>query len=294
MHPLNCLPYLRAFVAVAERGSIRRASDDLGLTAGAVSIQLKKLAELTGLELFEKSGRGLSLTMAGEKFAHSVKESLNAIVFGLHDASVLGDDATRQTLRISIPPALGSAWLAGAIVNYSRQAGHAKVFVTSKTSFYEIDWSDTDLGVVWGKPPFPGCWWKLLTDVEAWPVCSPRLIGHLGTERPIRSLRNVSILHEDDGKTWTNWAAKANVSISDTAQVYFPSPDLAQSAAVQGQGVALISNLLASNDIRQGHLVQLFQTSVTRSRGYYFVCPIERESSPLVTSVVAAISSYIG
>lgn len=56
---------LRSFAAVAEAGGVTRAAGFLNLTQSAVSMQLKRLEELLGLELLERSGRGISLTPAG-------------------------------------------------------------------------------------------------------------------------------------------------------------------------------------------------------------------------------------
>ena len=293
MHPLNCLPYLRAFDTVVQHGSIRRAAEELGLTPGAVSLQMKRLSEVAQIPLFEKSGRGIRLTPAGSDFARVVRKNLSGISMGLQDATRLSDAQPDRSLRFSIPPALGVSWLAGAIVNYCANSGRQEVYVETRENLSGVDWNTTDLAVVWGKPPFPGCWWKLLADVEARPVCSPRLLARLRIDQGIRSLKGMSLLHEDDGDTWARWAAGANVSLDETLNVHFPSPSLAQSAAVQGQGLALISNLLAAGDIRDGRLVHLYRSSISRSRGYYFVCPEERADLPLIQSVVISWSSYL-
>ncbi|CUH64126.1 Cyn operon transcriptional activator [Thalassovita gelatinovora] len=58
---------LRSFVAVAELGGVTRAAGFLNLTQSAVSMQLKRLEDLLGLALLERSGRGVSLTAAGEQ-----------------------------------------------------------------------------------------------------------------------------------------------------------------------------------------------------------------------------------
>ena len=57
---------LRAFEATARLGSVRLAADSLALTHGAVSRRITKLANDIGVRLFEKNGRGLRLTSAGE------------------------------------------------------------------------------------------------------------------------------------------------------------------------------------------------------------------------------------
>ncbi|MCA1286757.1 LysR family transcriptional regulator [Salipiger bermudensis] len=58
---------LRSFLAVAEAGGVTRAAGFLNLTQSAVSMQLKRLEESLGLALLDRSGRGVSLTPAGEQ-----------------------------------------------------------------------------------------------------------------------------------------------------------------------------------------------------------------------------------
>lgn len=58
---------LRAFATIAETGSVTRAAGLLHLTQSAVSMQLKRLEDALGRQLFERAGRGLALTADGEQ-----------------------------------------------------------------------------------------------------------------------------------------------------------------------------------------------------------------------------------
>jgi len=58
---------LRSFVAVADSGGVTRAAGFLHLTQSAVSMQLKRLEELLGLDLLDRSGRTIALTANGEQ-----------------------------------------------------------------------------------------------------------------------------------------------------------------------------------------------------------------------------------
>lgn len=58
---------LRSFVAVADTGGVTRAAGFLNLTQSAVSMQLKRLEEVLGLDLLDRSGRGIALTAAGDQ-----------------------------------------------------------------------------------------------------------------------------------------------------------------------------------------------------------------------------------
>lgn len=58
---------LRSFVAVADAGGVTKAASYLNLTQSAVSMQLKRLEEVTGIGLLDRSARTVSLTAAGEQ-----------------------------------------------------------------------------------------------------------------------------------------------------------------------------------------------------------------------------------
>lgn len=57
---------LRSFIAVADAGGVTRASGFLNLTQSAVSMQIKRLEDMLGVELLDRSGRQIALTAAGE------------------------------------------------------------------------------------------------------------------------------------------------------------------------------------------------------------------------------------
>ena len=61
------LTALRSFAAVAETGGVTKASGFLHLTQSAVSMQIKRLEESLGVTLLDRSGRGVTLTAAGEQ-----------------------------------------------------------------------------------------------------------------------------------------------------------------------------------------------------------------------------------
>ncbi|MCQ4234928.1 LysR family transcriptional regulator, partial [Pseudomonas stutzeri] len=70
--PLNAL---RAFEAVARLGSLKRAADELHVTHGAISRQLRALEETLGVALLQKEGRGVKLTDAGRRLGEASGEA---------------------------------------------------------------------------------------------------------------------------------------------------------------------------------------------------------------------------
>jgi DNA-binding transcriptional LysR family regulator len=73
------LQILRAFVHAAREGSVSRAAERLHLTQPAVSLQLKRLAEETGLQLFTRTPHGLALTADGAALLPQAERVLSAV-----------------------------------------------------------------------------------------------------------------------------------------------------------------------------------------------------------------------
>lgn len=67
---------LRSFVAVADAGGVTRASGFLNLTQSAVSMQIKRLEEMLGIDLLDRSGRQVALTAAGEQLLGYARKML--------------------------------------------------------------------------------------------------------------------------------------------------------------------------------------------------------------------------
>jgi len=91
---------LRSFVAVAEQGGVTRAATALNLTQSAVSMQLKRLEEMLGLDLLDRSGRRIALTASGELLLTYARRLVD-----LNDETVgrLTDDSYEGELVLGTP-----------------------------------------------------------------------------------------------------------------------------------------------------------------------------------------------
>ncbi|WP_424987130.1 LysR family transcriptional regulator [Microbulbifer sp. S227A] len=99
MRPINDIRILNAFVAVAQEGNVSRAAKKLNLTQPAVSLQLKRLSEDTGLTLFNRGPKGLELTRDGEALVSKAEKVQSALAeFGQTARRINGN--VRGTLRL--------------------------------------------------------------------------------------------------------------------------------------------------------------------------------------------------
>jgi DNA-binding transcriptional LysR family regulator len=99
LRPVQDIRILDAFITVAREGNVSRAAEKLHLTQPAVSLQLKRLAQDTGLTLFTRTAKGLVLTRDGTALIAKAEKVRTALTeFGQTARRVSGD--VRGTLRI--------------------------------------------------------------------------------------------------------------------------------------------------------------------------------------------------
>lgn len=123
MTPLNLdLDTLRTLVVAQELGGFAQAAERLGRTPSAISLQMKRLQEDAGAELFRKRGRGLALTEAGELTLACARRmlALNDELLG-----ALQGEAAAGELRLGCPQDFAEAVLPDVLARFSRR--HPKV-----------------------------------------------------------------------------------------------------------------------------------------------------------------------
>jgi LysR family glycine cleavage system transcriptional activator len=115
---LPSMSLLRAFEAAARHQSITAAAEELNLTQGAVSRQIRALEELLGSDLFLRERQTIRLTSAGETYAREIREALRRI-----SSATLSFRANPKggTLNLAILPTFGTRWLAPRLSGFLRE-----------------------------------------------------------------------------------------------------------------------------------------------------------------------------
>ena len=265
------LPFsaLRVFESVARHLSFKRAAEELFITPAAVSQQIKTLEHQLGVKLFNRHGRGLSLTEEAKAGLPMLTEGFEKLVDSVHRIRGANEDAT---LTVWMAPSFAAKWLIPRLHRFHEACPGIDLNITASRNLIDSNTSkktipaenfkrdNVDIAIRFGKGDYPGCRVDKLFSVNAIPLCSPRL---LEGEHPLRSpedLRFHTLLHDDtryEGRPdWATWLKAAEVDNVDfTHGVHFNHVNLALTAAVEGQGVVLSIKALASEDIAAGRLV---------------------------------------
>lgn len=273
---LPSLNAVRIFESAARHLNFSRAADELSVTQGAVSRQIKVLEEQLGLPLFERAGPKLSLTSAGEYYQGKVSEALTLLRRGTAE---LRQTTASPRLTVSVLPTFATKLLVPRIGDFERR--NPQVSLRLAASYKLIDFAtelDIDVAIRLGRGNWPGVHATRLTASHVFPVCNPSVAHKL--RQPLDILRQRRLVDNTIYDEWGRWfkAAGANDEPGDTRQI--DDDNMLLQAAIEGHGVMLARAIIAQDDLDAGRLVRPFDVSVLSSFQYYFVCLPERLEEP--------------
>jgi LysR family glycine cleavage system transcriptional activator len=263
------LTALRAFEAAARHLNFSRAAEELHVTHGAVSHQMKSLEAHLGIALFRRQGRQMQLTDAGRNLQEHVHEALRRLKRGIAElrAAVRG-----QVLTVTTTPAFATRWLLPRLADFQTRHPEIDVNVRATSALIDFDRDAVDLAIRYGPGGWAGLEADKLLDEDVFPVCSPDFRGGRLPTR-IDDLKDVMLLR-DPRQPWRDWFLSVGLDWPEPARgpVYDDASLLLQAAA-GGLGVALARGALAQAELQTGRLVRLFPDSARASFAYYVVHP---------------------
>src|SRR6478672_1311025 len=286
MPPLNAL---RAFEASARHLSLAKAAQELNVSPGAVSHQIRALEALLGIELFERRVRAIALTPAATMLYPGVQNGFLQIQEAVAN---LRQAANERVLVVSTPPGLTAKWLAARLYRFASEHPEIEVRISSSLANANFTTDGVDVAVrnLAAQPADdPGLLIERLVEVSLVPVCSPRLDEQRGTPRTAEALARMPLIHDDSlaarakMPTWSDWFSAAGLPSIDVSRgLHFNSSDHALDAAGEGAGVLLAHDLLAYDDLRTGRLIIPVARPIWSGRAYHVVCPKHRSTVPQV------------
>jgi LysR family glycine cleavage system transcriptional activator len=271
MRRLPSLNALRAFEAAARHQSFTRAADELHVTQGAVSHQVKGLEAELGLKLFRRHHQHLTLTESGQACLPFVRDAFDRPAAGF---AQLRTRERAGALTDSVSPNFPAKWLVHRLGRFTAQHPEIDLRIGAATRHIDFARDDVDLVVRHGDGRWPGLHVVPLTYEELFPVCSPALAAGRHPLRRPTDLAHHTLLHLDNRQDWVKWLQAARVDAIDLTQgPVFDQASLAIDAAVGGQGVALARTALAAADLLAGRLTRPFALGLPVSYAYYIICP---------------------
>jgi LysR family transcriptional regulator, glycine cleavage system transcriptional activator len=286
-NPLPPLSAVRVFEAAARHQSFTRAAAELGMTQAAVSYQVKMLEDRLGAPLFLRRPRQVSLTELGQRLAPAITEAFELI----GQAFAAARSGAQGTLSITTVATFATNWLAQHLGSF--QVAHPSLAVRLDISPRFIDFAqeEIDIAIRAGNGNWPGHATHLLMRTEFTPMLSPRLAESIGGVKEPADLLRLPIIGPDD-PWWVQWLTAAGVSpegLEGRPRNSMGSQTVEASAAMAGQGVAILTPAFYTADIAAGRLIQPFDLLCSDGRGYWLVYPEARRNVPKIAAFRAWI-----
>lgn len=284
------IPELLAFEAVARHQNFSAAAEELCLTQGAISKQVRNMEITLGVSLFDRRRKRLVLTRQAQSILPSVASILEQIAGTTY--RVLSYGSGENTINLHMFSSFSSRWLVPRLPRLFK--AHPKLRINVKTVFESFNFEGTgcDVAVHYGAPVWPGGYLHHLFDETLIAVCSP---GYKAETR----LQSAHDLHRAQliqlttrPALWEYWFEQMEVNMASSFKGHvFDQFNAAVEAAVAGVGVALVPAIFVERELEDGALCIAVPGKI-RSRGsYYVVTPVEKSHDPVVNMFIRWICS---
>ena len=279
---LPSLNALKVFEAAARHESFTRAAEELSVTQGAVSHQVKALEAELGIKLFNRARQRLVITEAGRDYLAVVRDALDRIALGTER---LLQRQNAGVLTVSTSPDFAAKWLVHRLGHFAE--AHPEIDLRVSATLHHVDFAreEVDLAVRHGDGNWPGLETVRLSSEQLFAVCSPKLLtGRRRLSKPSDILK-YPLIHMDSRADWAKWLQAADLEGADV--IHGPVLNRASmviDAAINGQGIALARTTLSAWDLINDRLVRPFPETLRLSKTYWIICPKATAALPKIVT----------
>lgn len=273
---------LRAFEAFARAGTVRMAAEELAISHTVVSRHIQNLELSLDVKLVRKSGRGIVLTREGKRYAGQLRIALDLIAEATSEVRSGNSDA----LHICCMAGLASRRVLARLPEIERVLGGREITlepIAGRPDFFQNE-IDAEINYL-ENPVFD-------EELRGEMFCRPRILAVTSPafkaaypDATIADLLQMPLLHGRSTHQWESWFRQAGVT--DLPRLRGPRlwhGHMAVDGAILGMGVALVSDLMATELLARGELVEIVPTEVYLD-GYYFVALARRWDDPPIAAL---------
>ena len=274
---MSVTPNLNAYLyfeAVARRGTITRAAEELSVSPSAVSQQVKLLEQRLGVKLFRRNGRVLSLTLEGEQLFQSSTTALRL----LRDAGRhLGKTRETHRLNLRVTPSFGVRWLGPRLADFVARHPDWDLRVDAAPDPTDFEREVMDLDIRYGAGDWQGLHARAVVPDHVLPLCSPEYLAGLAFSDGAGALLDQARLIDSARALcqWDFWLYHNGIETQGIRKsIQMDRSSMALQLALDGAGIVLESLALALPEVAEGRLVPVLPANpVLTFPSYWAICP---------------------
>lgn len=285
----QALPIMPIFVCAARHQSFSKAAEELCITQGAISQNIRKLEELLGFSLFHRLTRRIILTDKGERLLGAVHGSLltiNGEIESIKSKELEGN------LTISSPPTLASKWIAPRLKSFTEKNPGISIHFRCRNDLVDFENEQIDLAIYYGNGTYPNLNVTYLMNEHIFPVCSKRYADQYSLWDNPKALQHCLLIHDSrpwaHAKYYSEWKLFGEhtklENFSPQSGISFDITSATVITAMQGIGVAIGRQRLLEIELESGDLVAPTGKRLQTDQAYYIVTMHENVNAPKVAA----------
>lgn len=285
---------LRAFEAAGRHLSFSKAAEELNVTQGAISRQVKLLEEFLHAPLFRRLTRHVELTPFGQSYLAAAASGLDVI-----EQATVQSLQEAKSISVSLLPTLGTLWLMSRLASFMTTYPDIRLQVS--TSLEPVNFKRDPIDVALRVGKVPGVEYETggsdiqLRMAESWsdvvalhlwddyitPVCSRAYLERHGPISSVDDLEHHTLIHNvARADCWPAWIrASGHEPVIGRGRIEVGHSFMAVHAARQGQGIACVPTIEIEGVEWREEMVYPFELRVKSAGAYYLLCPRDKALS---------------
>lgn len=276
--PLPPLNALIAFEASVRFASFKLAAQELNITAGAVSQQVKKLEDWLGYTLFERQIRQLVVTDKGLTYFAQIAPALEQICAASQNRKT--DEA--NSVYLSLTQTLAAKWLSPRLSHFMTRYPDIEVHINASNKPVDFQNENADLALRHFDGKDKKLSVQLILNDEIRLFCAPEYVKHHQLQHP-NDLTKTNLIVNTLHPCWDEWLDNfSDIKQSERqaiTKIHFDQTLLAIDAAKHGQGVVLSNKALVQKELEQKELIEPFGHCLDNNKNFYLVHPKQTKLS---------------
>jgi len=295
-YPMNP-HHLRTFLAVRKHLNYTRAAAEVFLTQPAVSRQVRQLEEELGVRLFERIGKSLHLTDAGQTLAGEAEKLLGAME-RTAEAVRSHRSAERGSVRVGASTTPGFYLLPDLLGRFHRRFPKVALHYTVENSLrieQMIVRNELDLGFVGAH--------LSSEDLVLKPLLEDEIVCFAAPSHPLAKVRHIApdsleeelwIIREKGSATrrlFEDWLSSRKGTIRKTIEL--TCPETCKALVHAGIGLSFMSVLGLRSELRARRLVRLPVTGMSLKRPIFLAMHSGKRNSPVMETFLQIVESAL-
>lgn len=264
-------------------GSIRGAGDAMNVDHSSISRHIKSLEARLNITLFRQEGRRLLLTEEGTRYHRKLRRAFDIIAEATAELRI----DTRRTMAIFAMPGIAHRLLLPRLPELHRLLPEWEISLMTgvddpfdapdalriEVSFLDNPQSTSDRS------------YEMLAQPRMFPVANPKVRAAWLAVADPAELLDLPLIRSVTNGLWDPWfQANGIESLPPLRGPIMPNMHLAIEAAIYGQGISLVNEIVVRDVLLAGDLVEILETDI-RFQGYYVSAPTSLWSSDAVVAL---------